>query len=142
MKLCGIDIAMSRRRLLLGMGSVALLGVAGFVLLLWLTTPTPGVTWENFRRLRKGMSARHVEAVLGEQSLPDVKQGIYTLRLWRGEEVAMSLTFESGVLHHGSAFPAQYLGQTVIKGYVHGEQVPSSPAEETFLDRIRRLLHL
>lgn len=130
---------MSRRRLLLGVGAVALLGLAGF-LLLWLTSPTPGVTWENFRRLRKGMPTRHVEALLGEPSLPDVKQGIWTLRLWKGEEVAMSLSFESGALHHGSAFPAQFLGQAVIKGFVHVEQVP--PVEETFLDRIRRLLRL
>ena len=56
---------MRRRRLLFGVGALALLGV-GFALLTWLSTPTPGVTWENFRHLRRGMSVGDVEAVLGE----------------------------------------------------------------------------
>lgn len=55
---------MGRRRLLLGVGAVVLLG--GLALFHWLTAPTPGVTWDNFRRLRKGMSARQVEALLGK----------------------------------------------------------------------------
>ena len=49
---------MSRLRLLMSVGAVALLGMAGFALLLWYFTPAPGVTWENYRRLRPGMSAR------------------------------------------------------------------------------------
>jgi hypothetical protein len=44
---------MLRRRLLLAVGAVVLLGVAGFVLLTWLTTLTPGVTWENSDDLRQ-----------------------------------------------------------------------------------------
>jgi hypothetical protein len=57
---------MRRRKLLLGVGALAFLGMAGFVLLIWLTTPTPGVTWENYRRLRRGMSIGDVQALLGE----------------------------------------------------------------------------
>jgi hypothetical protein len=58
-------LPMRRRRLLLAVGMVVLLGVAGFGLH-WLTRPTPGITWDNFRRLRKGLSAKDVEALLGE----------------------------------------------------------------------------
>jgi hypothetical protein len=57
---------MRRLRLLLGVGAVPLLVVAGFGLLLWITRPTPGVTWENFHRLRCGMSERDVKRLLGE----------------------------------------------------------------------------
>jgi hypothetical protein len=57
---------MNRRRWLLVVGAVALLGVAGFHLLIWLTISTPGVSLENFRRLRHGMSERDAEALLGK----------------------------------------------------------------------------
>ncbi len=75
---------MFRRRLLLVVGAVVLLGVAGFFLFLWLTNPTPGVTWDNFRRLRKGMSERNVEAFLGEPQslLVDPRHGS-TSKSWR-----------------------------------------------------------
>jgi hypothetical protein len=56
---------MNKRRLLIVAGALTLLGMAGFTLFLWLTTPPPGVTRENFRRLRVGMSLPAVEALLG-----------------------------------------------------------------------------
>jgi len=58
-----------RRRLLLAVGAVSLLGVAGFALSLWFTSPTPGVTWENHRRLRVGMALSDVKALFGEAAL-------------------------------------------------------------------------
>jgi hypothetical protein len=41
----------------------------------WLIPPTPGVTLENFRRLRKGMTLDQAQAVLGEPSYP-IRDGI------------------------------------------------------------------
>lgn len=108
---------MSRRRLLILMGAATLLTVAGFVLTLWITSPTPGVTWENFRRLRQGMTEKDVVALLGESSKPDVVRfgdgHIPThLRRWRGEEVVIYLDFSQHVvigfpddLKDGIAFP-------------------------------------
>ena len=128
---------MRRRWLLLVVGAAALLGVVESALVIcWLTTPPPAVTWENFRRLRKGMSERDVVGLLGESEQPDVKEGRWTGRLWNGENVTISLGFEEGVLDSGSAFPLQPLGQGFIKGPV--EKI--RPAEESFLDRIHRWL--
>ena len=121
---------MSRRRLLLfSAGAVALLGLAGFVLFLWPTTPAaaPGITRENFRLLRKGMSACDVTALLGEA------HEVHGLeRVWRGGEITIWLTFADLRLWSGMA------------------NVPRAPTEdveclrtdETVLDRIRRWLRL
>jgi hypothetical protein len=68
---------MRRHRLLLGVGVLALLlGVAGPFLLLRMTSPEPGITWENFRRIRVGMTAREVELLLGRR--PDYHKPIDT----------------------------------------------------------------
>lgn len=137
---------MRRRLLLVGVGLVGLLCV-GFALFVWLTTPTPGVTWENYRRLRIGMSARDVKALLGARYLRVVGSAIsdneYLIeereevcetlggtRCWRGEELAIYLTFdEADRLTSGEAF----------RGQVARHGIPLL-TDETFLDRIRRLL--
>jgi hypothetical protein len=109
---------MRRRRLLLVVGAVALLGVAGFVLLVWLMSPTPtpgvttptpapvpGVTLENFLRLRKGMSTRDVEALLGK---PDETLRVTPLRaqlLWHGKlEISLNFFDDDGLIG-GCAMP-------------------------------------
>ena len=119
---------MRRRRLLLGVGAVALLGVAGFFLLLSPTspTPTPGITRDNFRLLRKGMSVRDVTSLFGEA------HEVHGLeRVWRGGEITIWLTFADQRLWSGEA------------------NAPGAPTEnveclrtnESFLDHIRRWLH-
>ena len=127
---------MSRRRLLLGAGPVALLGMAGVALLLWLTRPTPGVTWENFRCLREGMSVRDVEALLGK---PDrVLEGpARTHRFWQGEEVVISLTWDAGDADRLWVGFAEPPGQEWNPNTNHFERIRPY---ETFFDRIRRLL--
>jgi hypothetical protein len=93
---------MRQCRVLLGVGAV----VVGYAFLAWLMRPgpVPAITWENFRRLRVGMSAKNVEALLGKphemhdeyevrtltpfpmsRSLPTCP--ILSFRTWRGEEV-------------------------------------------------------
>jgi hypothetical protein len=62
---------MRRRRLLLVAGALALLGLAGLATFLWLTTPPPGVSRDNFYRLRKGMTLQEVEAILGEPGVEE-----------------------------------------------------------------------
>ena len=78
---------MRRRRLLLGAGALALLGLAG----LWLAQslrpgPEPGVTMESFRRLRLGMNEQEVEAIPGQPG--DLFGGGYG-RYWDNKEVAI-----------------------------------------------------
>jgi hypothetical protein len=138
------------RRLLLKVTAVALLGVGGFAVYLWHTSPAtiPGVTWQKFCRLRSGMSARHVKALLGERYLREVGRLVgsdqYEVALieerdeahgplagtlcWQSEEVAIYLSFEADRLMSGEAFRGGY-GR-------HG--VPLPLAEETFFDRIRK----
>src|SRR5262249_29487410 len=96
---------MGRRRLLIGCGAAILLAVAGFAFVHWLTTPPPGVTLENFRRLRQGMTISEVEALLGEPYQRNSRgafntfllfsragESIYSPR-WKGEEIVILLSF-------------------------------------------------
>ena len=114
---------MSRRRLLLAVLAFALLGVAGFTFLLWLTTPAPGVSLENFRGLRLGMSKRKWKSYSADRascdlSLPDA--GGRT-------KCAIYLYFDADGLKDGEAH--SYPGCEHIRRL------------ETFIDRIRRWLH-
>jgi hypothetical protein len=55
---------MSRRVYLLGVG-LALVALA-LAFTDWVIGPTPGVTEANVRRIREGMAAKQVEAILGK----------------------------------------------------------------------------
>jgi hypothetical protein len=54
-----------RKRLLLGGGLTVCLGILVPLLLPLLHRPGPGVTRENFLRIRKGMTEKEVGAILG-----------------------------------------------------------------------------
>ena len=131
-------LAMRRRRLLLGMAAI-LLTVGGLALVHWLTAPTPGVTWENFRHLRIGMSVKDLEALLGEPYETAEQPDGVIQRVWRGEEVEITLWFGTeeddvfrGRLASGAAsFPRQ-----------PNSYVENMCPDESVLDRIRRWLHL
>jgi hypothetical protein len=55
--------AVTRRRLLLEVGVVALLGVGGLLLS---SRPGAGITPENYDRIEEGMALSEVEAILGD----------------------------------------------------------------------------
>jgi hypothetical protein len=124
---------MFRRRLPLSVGAVA-----GFALFLWLMSPTPGITWDNFRRLRVGMSVRDVEALLREPfRMPEHTdysfiswRGDGTYCLWDGKEVVICLVFGADRLECGWAEPT---GQQDYPG-----RFERIRPDETFLDRIRK----
>ena len=125
-----------RLRLLLGVGAVVLLGVAGFALVLWLISPTPRVSMENFRRLRKGMSERYVEALLGKPY--KVTEWAFegsTRRLWRSQEVVIELVLVADRVESGAAFPPAFTGE----GFNIGP-LENISTEASLLDRIRRWL--
>ena len=125
---------MSRRQLLPGVGAVALLGAAGFALAVWLTRPAPGVSWENYRSLRAGMSTRDAEMLLGQpQEVFEWPEG-WTTRYWRSEEIVMSLVFDAG--------PRLTYGKACSPGREHGpDPAEDLPTDQSLLDRIRRWLH-
>jgi hypothetical protein len=89
---------MVKRRLLLvlAVGLLAGLGVAGWMLLrpqpLPPEPPPPGVTPDNFRRLRQGMSIAEVEAALGEPE-KRIEMWALTTQVWKGEGCRISITF-------------------------------------------------
>lgn len=56
---------MRRRKLLLGLSLLCVIGASALVTL-WALRPTPGVTQENVDRLRFGMSPARVVAILGQ----------------------------------------------------------------------------
>lgn len=101
-------------------------------MLLWPTRPNSGVTGENFRHLRVGMSARYVDALLGKPN-KTYESAISRRRVWWSDEIEIILDFNVDRLAKGKAFflsgCQEYTGQVE---HIH----PS------FLDRIRRLLHL
>ena len=56
---------MRRRRLLLGSGALALLGLAGMLVVTQLLRAGPAITPASYERIREGMTEAEVEAVLG-----------------------------------------------------------------------------
>jgi hypothetical protein len=118
----------------------ALLAVAGFAWFIGvITTPTP-VMWENFRRLRLGMSSSEVEALLGEPIKKDqyvrasdvlvngkVKHIVGTQALWVNDEILISLRIDQGGLYTGEAIDQ--------RDKRHREYVPLPLC---FHDRVRR----
>jgi hypothetical protein len=100
------------RRLLLGLGAVVMLGVAGLLALaLW---PRSAVTQQNYDRLRYGMTERSAKAILGEPEEteifdPDIlvvtSRGPVESRTskpphkmcgWYGENLAITVVFDTG----------------------------------------------
>ncbi len=138
---------MRRRRLLFIVAAMALLGVAGFVWLTWVSdpAPTPGVTLENFRHLRKGMPESYVEALLGkpQQATGEfsntfkARSGSYSGSLhWRNGNFHISLQFNAGRLSGGHTALVDF-GPPFDYKMVESLR----PAEESLLSRIRKSLH-
>jgi hypothetical protein len=127
---------MRRRRLLLGAGVLALLGLAAG-LVVWPAHPRPRVTAGNFRRLRLGMTRRQVERILGP---PHRAGAVVDSLVWEGDGVRVTLDFSepggSGTLSMGDL--------TFLRtGAMESVRLPASLGgddEETFLDRLFRLL--
>ena len=112
---------MRRRRLLLSLAAVALLGVAGIVLYFWLAIPIPSVSRANFRRLRFEMSPRQVEALLGKPHETFVLESS-TQRVWHGKKMDIYLSF---------------VGDRLAGGWTQGENLPT---DTSLVDHIRQLL--
>jgi hypothetical protein len=122
---------MRRRRLLLvGLGAVVLPACGLFV---WVMSPTPGVSRENFLRIRKGMTLSEVEAILGEPGKRAGYRGLSTG--WSREKVLILITVDETKcvrdgMHRDYAYP-----ETDEWGFRELQ-------EEGFLDRLCRLLRL
>jgi hypothetical protein len=137
-----------RKRGLVVMGTMPLLGLAGGLLAMWLSIPTPGVTWENDRRLRPGMSDNEIEWILGKAAEASSKL-IYYHKAWKGKEVVIYLCFDTDcqLLQGGAAYPVHALQCEPGIALLEIDQ-PSEAAAgweplqtgERFLDRVRRWL--
>jgi hypothetical protein len=125
---------MRRRRLLLGAGLLGLVALAGLAAFVRFTAPTPGVTVENYRRLRIGMTAQQVEAILGEgptSQQPTAARGRWQ-KYWKGKELTIYLLFErDGIVLRGNAGPADrdpFFGEVEVR------------ESDSFIDRLHRWL--
>ena len=117
-------MTMTKKRLLLiaslPLTIVVTLGIAAIL------PPGPGVTKANFGRIEKGMTEAEVEAIFGVPAHSggvggDDESGIFVFSHWHSDDGA-----DASIVTHG--------------GIVCDKNWTSSP--NTFLDKIRRWLHL
>src|SRR5262245_27541760 len=98
-----MEVAMSRRAYLLGVGIVLVAG--GFLLtdaLLW----RPGGTEADGRRIRPGVERTEVEAVIGRQNGGTILMGgLPRIEVWEGEYGVANVQFD----RHGGTQAAQFL---------------------------------
>src|SRR5579864_6841898 len=89
-------IAMITRRRLLVLGLAGLpVGAAGLAVALVALRPEPGVTPENFRRLRIGMSEKEAEAILGGPGARQIYGVMRPTKTWTGDGCVIWLAFNS-----------------------------------------------
>src|SRR5690349_19624110 len=90
---------MRRRRLLLGVGMLALLGLAGWFMLAHPLHPRPVITKANFDRIEEGMTAKQVEAILGPEGYHTKRpvvipmSGTMSRRWWIGDDAVITISF-------------------------------------------------
>src|SRR5262245_35392315 len=94
--------------------------------------PTPGLTEENARRLRAGMTLEQVEALFGCAGVrcsfrfPRVKQSY----CWRAVENGLFVTVELDDTNH------------LTRAYFYGDSIVHINVNESFLEWFRRMLRL
>ena len=148
---------MRRRRLLLGAGALAVLGL-GCSLALWLTAPREPVCPATFRRIDVGMTEAQVERIIGRSAddgatwRRQITSGdFYTIQerrpgSWSGKRVAVAPGATSATKGWMSAdqerlIQVRFLIQDRFSsGRVASALYRTARHEETFLDRLRRLL--
>jgi hypothetical protein len=119
--------AMKKRVLVL---SGVLLGLGLVALVVWLfVPPKPGVTAENFHRLRRGMSEQEVEAILGKPGEATVSFTFGPDTYWAGEHSQVDVWFIDGRV---------YRARLLYKG--DGQTEYLSDLSPSFWDRVRRSL--
>jgi hypothetical protein len=85
--------------------TIGAIAIIGFVLAFAFSLPrTPrshkGITWENFERLRKGMTQAEAEEILGgppgwytDRKVLVVEHGVLFRRWWIGDEAVIEVAF-------------------------------------------------
>jgi hypothetical protein len=129
---------MRRRRLLLGLGAVVLLGLASFCVIAF-AVPRSGVTLENYERIQVGMTLPEVEGILGtpvDGYFMDEDENVLYLAdvvddesgelsklniLWVGDDVVVRVTLDS-------------------RKQVHSKSIEKKAHPSTLFARLRRLL--
>jgi hypothetical protein len=118
---------MQRPRVLLGAGLGVLVGILIAVLAFPLFAPKPGITLENFHRLRQGMTLANINAILGVDKGGTWADGWVNVNT--GTQII--LTFDSGGrLIEGQAYARD----------IHGKYLEESLPKPGLLERFRTLL--
>jgi hypothetical protein len=88
---------MRKKRLLLVGSFVAVGAVAlGWLTVVVLTCPRPGVTAENYGRITYGMTLGEVQGLLGGEGEDVEPMGNTFDRTWRGDGLTVSVSFQGG----------------------------------------------
>jgi hypothetical protein len=126
---------MKKRRLMLGIATLMLVG--GITFLLFRPAPTfdPGPTRENFRRLAVGMTEAEVEAILGPgEPYPISLQGHYQ-KGWRRGEFFILANFRQD--QDGGRLKAAAIYRPVDEDH---DDILDSVPPRSIAERLRRLL--
>jgi hypothetical protein len=123
-----------RRVPLLGVVLLGLLAVLGSLLVLHALEPTPGVTVQNYLRLRVGMSEREIEGILGRPGNPMLEGRSVYGEIWSTDKFLIIAVFNrEGCLVEGGIdrLANDYSGPV---GHIQ--------EDKDIFDRLRRLLRL
>ena len=116
-----------KKRLLLKLGLVALLGAGLFVAWLWWTVPRTGICRYTANQVKEGMTLNDVEAIIGLPpgdycTKPWRLMNYYARKFWCSDDGLILVTLDEDGLVTSTEF--------------------ISDKQDALLDRVRRFLHL
>ena len=127
-----------KRRLLIKLGAIALLGLAGFVAYLWWMEPTSGISRGSVWRIRQGMTKDEVNSTIG--MLPGDYSSYLDGKHQLGEDGPII-----GKKGHERWTNMWYSDTGIIRVEFENAQVTNArylPLIESALDKLLILLHL
>jgi hypothetical protein len=121
--------------------ALACLVLSAGYLALKLTAPQPGVTLANAQRVRCGMTLEQVEALFGEPyASEEYGKAWFLNRFWKSGDLQIEVSFSYGSQACRGVEAVIYNDATL--GELWAPLEPVERCEDSWLDKVRRWLHL